>query len=254
MILAPLRNRDLEAVVRAAALPGEQVVVSPSSVLPAALLGFPRGAVVWDHHDSSVRVFRETGIPTLELARSGWVERMAGRSTEERVRSMRGLLSTFARRDTWIEGLFSDLERASGGGLPRAFRIFSRRPLEYPRQYQFTEQVAVCFDVTGGALKQRFARSGVSSPGSHLKWLRVFAASHVLRLPGVTTAQAAHRLGYNSSGNLCRSIQTLGGLSTTQMRAPEAWTGLLARFSNGFLGSQQMVGWESLEALFVEAA
>jgi AraC-like DNA-binding protein len=254
MLLAPLRNRDLESVVRAVARPGEQVVVSPASVVPAALLGFPRGAVVWDRYDPVMRVFREVGVPTLDLSRTGWTERMAGASPEERTRVFGGILQSVASPDSWVDKLFSELERAAGCGLPRAFRVFARRPLEYPRQHQFTGRLATCFGLTRGALKQRFARHGVPSPGSYLRWLRVFAAAHVLRPATVTTAQAAHRLGYTSSGSLCRAMQTLGGLRTAQLRKPEAWTALLLRFTSGHLGPQQLAGWEGLEALFIDAA
>lgn len=253
MILAPLRNPEVEAIVRSVVRPGEQVVTSPVMVLPAALLGFPRGAVVWNHHDPVMRVLREVGIPTVELTRSGWEEQRR-RSPEDGRLAMGGLLDSVAGTDTWVERLFSDLERTCGRPLPQAFRAFARRPLEYPREHQFTRQIAPCFGMTRGALNQRFVRSGVPSPGSYLQWLRVFAAAHVLGNETVTTAQAAHRLGYTSSGSLCRSIQTLGGLPTTRLRTPGARPGLLMRFSVDHLSPGHLAGWDDLASLFVAAA
>lgn len=254
MILAPLHNPEVEAIVRSLARPGEQVVVSLPSVIPAALLGFPRGAVVWDQRDPVMRVLREVGIPTVELARCDWAERRGGWSSDESRLALGGLLDSVAGSDTWVDRVFSDLERTCGRGLPPAFRAFARRPLEYPREHQFTRQVAPCIGMTRGSLNQRFVRTGVPSPGSYLKWLRVFATAHVLSGTTVTTAQAAHRLGYTSSGSLCRSMLTLGGVPTARLRVPGARTELLMRFSLSHLRPEHLEGWDELAALFVHAA
>ena len=156
---------------------------------------------------------------------------------DENIERLRQLIESAAATHTWTDRLLHELGRASGGPLPSGLRGMGRRVLEFPPRYRDLHQLARLSGLTRDALKARFRRRGLPSPFSYLRWFRVLAASRVLSDPTVTTVAAAFRLGFTSSGNLCRSVQATAGLNPSDLRDSESRGKLLARFAEELLGT-----------------
>jgi len=142
------------------------------------------------------------------------------------------------------------LSRAAGGPLPPALRAFARRVLEFPSHYVDLHPVASSVDMTRGALKARFRRRGLTSPYTYLRWFRVIACAQVLSDRSVTVAQAAHRLGFTSDGNLCRTVRSLTGLTPTELRSVRGWNRLIISFAWQHLGPGAVERWRELDDIF----
>jgi len=253
MVVAPLQHASAENAVRAVARTGEEVVSDPNSIIPAALLGFPRLGVVWRRTDPFARVMRDRGIPILVLADERWMVSGAHVSDQQRD-SLGRLVAERASRSVWGDRLFADLERISGAALPRSFRVFARRPLEYPPQYCTVADLAHPLGMTRGALNQAFQRTPVPSPGGYLRWLRTFTAAHLLDEVGLTTSRTAHQLGFQSSGTLCRAVKNFAGVTTDELRGRHARERLMSHFVSGWLRPEQRAAWAELDEVFLAAA
>ncbi|MFC1661371.1 helix-turn-helix domain-containing protein [Gemmatimonadota bacterium] len=262
MILAPLSDPFLRAVVRRAALPEEDVFCCPSGVGKALFLGYPRllvyelGSLSWSIEGGLSKV---PELPTLVLnepvLRHVRANVKGSSRTEDPIddsaRRLRGLIKEAAAASRWVEGLFSDLGGISGQGPPPEFRGFARRILEYPVRYPSPKEMAEVVELSSGALKERFRRRGLPSPALYIRWFRVMAAARVLSDPKITTLAASFRLGFSSDGNFCRWVQATSGLSTTVLRSTEGRVALLARFARRCLMDQALEKWRSLEGLFL---
>jgi len=253
MIVAPLQHTSAEGALRDLARPGEEVVTSPDAVIPAVLLGFPRLGIVWRRTDPFIRVLRDSNVPVLVLGDERWTATGVGISDEQRG-TLERLVSRRSSRTVWSDRLFADLERVAGAALPVAFTALARRPLEYPRLYTTVSEIADPLGLSRGALNQAFQRTAVPSPGGYLRWMRLFSAAHLLAESDLTTARAAHRLGFQSSGTLCRAVKRFAGVSTEDLRGRHARDRLMGHFVSGWLRPEQRRAWDDLGDIFVAAA
>lgn len=173
------------------------------------------------------------------------------RHIDDSVHRLRGLIQQTAKSSKWVEGLFADLTRIVGRGPPPEFRGFARRILEYPVRYPSLKEMAGVVDLSAGALKGRFRRRDLPSPGRYLRWLRLLAAARELSDPEITTLVASYRLGFSSDGNFCRWVQTVSGVSPSAIRGEGGRLALLAKFANTCLEDRAFERWTSLEGLFL---
>lgn len=263
MILAPLRDPLLLRSVRRAALPTEDVFSEPKDVWAALELGCARVAVLAAGPMGNVeRAIRSHGpdLPILELA-SPDVHALrksefpvAIRGIDDAPPRMRQLINQAALPMEWVEGVLRDLSQAAGARLPLELASLVRRSLEFPSRYSRLETVAGSVGLSAGALKARFRRRGLPSPFAYMAWTRALCATELLARPGATTTTVAFRLGYASSGNLCRALRTLTGLKPTEAGSVEGRTRILTRFSADFLERRQLRAWEDLGELFATVA
>ena len=263
MILAPLSDPLLRFAVHRAALPEEDVFCRGSEIAEALALGYPRLGVLAPMEEHPMKnALVSSGVPVLvlgtvdtELARPapGWMG-VAVREIDTSVYRLRRLMAEAAGPPGWVDGVLVDLSRMCGFQLPREFRGFVRRVLEFPARYNKLEAMGTVAGLSTGALKARFRRRGLPSPFGYLSWLRVVAATRVLSDPSITTVEAAFRLGYASNGNFCRSIQAVSGLTTTHLRSREGRSRVLAAFVTDYLTPDVRDAWESLSGLFRRVA
>lgn len=267
MIVALLNDPLLRATVRRAALPDEDVFWSREDVAEALERGFPRLAVhaPEDRRPVGRRVKRlPPELPVLALTRPtlrAWEsarrnQGFAVSRVDDHAKRLRQLMRATAGPLPWVEGLFRDLVRAGGRPLPPALRGMGRRVLEFPARYRDLGDVARVAGLSRGALKARFRRRDLPSPFTYLRWFRVLAVAHVLADPEVSTEEAAHRTGLRSSGNLCRYVEGVAGVSPSDLRDGGGRPRLVAGFARECLhGVPLEEGWGSLEELFlVDAA
>lgn len=262
MILAPVQDGPLQAVVRRAALPEEDVFHRPEDILDALRFGRPRILVCRAEDRSRVEGRFFSGvreIPVLELQepvlRSWWwawqADGMALTRLEDSALRLRGLIRQTAGGTDWVETLFSDLAKAVGGHLPPELRGFARRVLEFPIRYSRLPSAANLSNLTAGALKARFRRRGLPSPSRYLRWFRLLAAAHLLADPGETTLSVSFRLGFASDGNFCRWVTALSGLSPTDLREWKGRLLLLLRLVEDCFPPGSLESWEALDGLFL---
>lgn len=260
MIVAFLSDPQLGAAVRLAGHPEEDVILERDLASRAIEWGYPRVVLhAVSEADApttlqTTRSVRITSVTGAMLAR--WeVERRRERVPVGRVdflaARLRELLETGSSPPTWVDRALGDLGRAAGAPLPLALRSFARRILEFPSHYRDLHPLAESCGLSRGALKARFRRRHLSSPYTYLRWLRLIASANVLSDRSVTVAQAARRIGFTSDGNLCRSMQSLGGLTTTEARTPTGWNQLLLTFARDYLGREALDGWREMDELFV---
>ena len=164
------------------------------------------------------------------------------------------LLPARTEPPTWVDRALADLARAAGARLPMALRSVGRRVMEFPSHYADLHPLADVTGMTRGALKARFRRRGLVSPSVYVRWFRALAAAHLLANREVTTLQAAHRLGFTTGGNFCRTIKSVTGLSSTEVRGIHGWNRLLVTYAWRHLGPEALAGWQTLDDLFEQAA
>ncbi len=262
MIVAPIEDRALRAVVRRAALPVEDVFHGLEEVRYALQVGFPRLLICESSEQRDFRSFLPPGrndIPILALAgptlrswEAAWeAQGLAVSPMDDSALRLRSIIRDTARRDTWVDTVFSDLTQTVGRRLPSDFRGFARRILEFPRRYSSLASVGEAVDLSVGALKARFRRRGLPSPSRHLRWFRLLAAARVLSDPDETVLSAAYRLGFASDGNFCRWVRATSGLSPSTLRG---WNGrllVLVRLAEDCLPEGSLDAWEDLGGLFL---
>lgn len=262
MILAPVTDPFLRSTVRRAAYPDEDVFWRPGDVLEAVRLGFPRLGICtrgWEGGDDDAEELLGEDLPLLAVtpATVGAWDReresvgFAVRRVDDHARRLRSLMNEAAGSPGWVDAVFRDLGRMAGARVPRGLRGFGRRVLEFPSRYGDLHDVSRLSGITRGALKGRFRRRDLPSPAVYLRWFRVVAATHILSDPETTTEEAAFRLGLHSSGNLCRFVQDVSGLTPTEVRSPEGRIRVLTGFVKECLGRSEMERWDDLAGLFV---
>lgn len=265
MILAFLTDPFLRTVVRRAALPDEDVFWSAEEILEAARRGFPRLAVVSEgdpHPLGDPEQLTEGAVPLLRIGEGtleSWrdAHRRVGfavRRVDDHGRRLRRLMAQAAGSVEWVNRLFRDLSSAAGRSLPGPFRGMGRRVLEHPSGYRDLRSLARLSGISRGALKARFRRRDLPSPYTYLRWFRVLSSLHVLEKEGLTTEEAAHRVGLHSSGNFCRYVLEVSGFSPREIRSWVPRMQVLTRFLEECVQPTQLEGWAALEELFLEKA
>jgi AraC-like DNA-binding protein len=255
MIVARVTDPLLRQALRVAAHPEEEVVTDPALVLDALQVGFPRLVV---RSGSAVRERVPFGIRVLDLddvlLRRWDTERRAGElpapRLEDLTRRLHNLVERSSTEGTWVDTALADLARAAGRPLPATLRTFARRVFEFPSRYTSLHDLADACELSRGALKARFRRRGLASPYTYLRWFRLMAVSKVLSDREVTVAQAAHRLGFTSAGNLCRAIASTADATPTELRTVRGWNRLVVRFAWTHLTADDLDAWRGLSDLF----
>ncbi|NIP60348.1 MAG: helix-turn-helix domain-containing protein [Gemmatimonadetes bacterium] len=261
MIVTPLSDPFLRRAVRRAALPDEDVIWRAEEIREALARGFPRLLVYapGDTHPlADPHTLDDLRLPTLALTGSTlrvWEQErratgFAVSKVDDHAARLRSLIQETAGPLPWVEGVFRDLVRASGRGIPPVLRGLGRRILEFPSRYDDLHALAELTGISRAALKARFRRRDLPSPYTYLRWFRVLAAGHLLD-QGKTTATVAHRVGLHSSGNLCRYVQDVSGMSPNELRGPQGRARSLAMFTSRCLGPRRLEAWETLEDLFL---
>ena len=262
MILAPIQDRTLRASVRRAALPEEDVFHRPHDVREALQFGYPRLLVCRAEDQRRLRRELPTselavpvlalGDPTLRVWEDAWeADGLALSRIDDSALRLRALIEKAAEESSWVEGIYSDLTHTVGRGLPKEFRGFSRRILEFPFRYSRLATLGEVFGLSAGAMKARFRRRGLPSPSRYLRWFRLLTASRVLADPEETTLTASYRLGFASDGNFCRWVRATSGMTPSALRS---WNGrllTLVRMADECLPPSSLDAWESFGGLFL---
>lgn len=262
MIVALLSDPFLRATVRRAALPDEDVYWSEERVHEALERGFPR-LVVHATEDAHPLGHRIRGLPpelpVLTLSRptlQAWESARRARGfavsrVDDHGQRLRRIMERTAGPLPWVERIFRDVARAGGRSLSGSLKGLGRRVLEFPARYDDLGALARLTGLSRGALKGRFRRRDLPSPFAYLRWFRVMAVAHVLEDEAVTTAEAAFRTGLHSSGNLCRYVEDVSGLTPTRLRGSDAGLRLVAGFVEECVRDVETGAWEGLDELFL---
>ncbi len=262
MILAPLSDPNLRAMVRRAALPEEDVFHRVEEVSEALRFGFPRLLVYQPDDRFDLNGNLETWkrrVPTLALARAtlkGWesawhAQGVAVSRVDDSALRLRALMRQAAGSVGWVDGVFADLTLILGRGLPSDFKGFARRVMEYPSRYQSLSDLEAFQELSPGALKARFRRRGLPSPYTYLRWFRVISAGRLLSDAQQTTLMASFRLGFTSDGNFCRWIQATSGFPPSALRGREGRMTLLFRLASEGFPEGAIESWGSLGGVFL---
>jgi AraC-like DNA-binding protein len=255
MILTTVGDQALKAAIRRAARPDEDVVFDAPGLVGALEFGYPRLAV--QRRGEFPLMGTDGPVPPVFLGEAalrqwrsswrecgrplGWVDFLAERLGP-------------ALRGSWqpshVDLALRDLSHLAGRALPPALVGMARRTLEFPRAYVDGVALEALTGLSTGALKARFRRRELPSPFSYLRWLRCLAIGAVLR-DGCSVADAARRLGWANSGNLCRHVVTTAGCPPSALAEDGAWETLLVRFTGEFLSSEALERWDSLDDLFL---
>lgn len=253
MIVARCNDPLLRRALRIAAPGEEDVVTEPELVSEALQWRFAR-LLVRDHGFVS----GEVRIPVLDLD-DATLRRWENERRSEEVpvsrmdfltRRLRALVARSAAEATWVDAALADLSRASGERLPLPLRSFARRVMEHPTHYKSLHEVSRACDLSRGALKARFRRRGLHSPSVYLRWFRLMAVAEMLSNRETTVSATAHRLGFTSAGNLCRTMAALAQLTPTEVRTLQGWNKLLITFAWNHLTPEALDAWAELDDLF----
>jgi AraC-like DNA-binding protein len=257
MIIAYVTDPTLRRAVRLAGHPEEDVILDPDVAAEALSGGYPRLVVRSADRAWAGITPLDSGVPVLTLTPATlarWEqERHVSAFPGGRIEWLADRIAMLIHRQSgeadWVDRTLADLGRAAGSRLPSALRGFARRVLEFPSFYHDLGPVAAAYGLSRGALKARFRRRGIASPSLYLRWFRIIAVANQLSDRSLTVAQVAHRLGYTSAGNLCRSMLSLTGLTPTEVRTLRGWNRLLIGFAWNHLSSEAIEGWRNLEDL-----
>jgi AraC-like DNA-binding protein len=255
MIVVQLSDSTLRRAARRAAHVEEDVVSEEGLVIQALDWGFPRLVVTTP--DAHLPMLPPR-VPHVELdaetVRRWELERRAGElpvtRLEHATRRLSVLFGRPASDRSWVDAALADLSRAAGAQLPPPLRGFGRRILEFPVHYTTLRPVAEACAMSRGALKAKFRRRGLASPHAYLRWFRTLALAHLLSDRAVTVAAVAQRTGCASSGNLCRTLRDLCGMTPTEARTVHGWNRLLITFAWHHLGPEALEAWSDLDELF----
>lgn len=261
MILAALSDPILELALRRAASPDEDVFCDEDRVLDALERGFPRLIVQGALPRGSLRWIadRRAQVPVFHITRevlAGWEERRGRLEVApSRVRFWQKRLGEVIRQDagrvSWIDRTFSDLAGAAGAHLPPALKGLGRRVMEYPSLYTTLGPVARATGFSSGSLKARFRRRRLASPSVYLRWFRAFAVVHVLTEGGLPYREAAFRLGFSGSANLCRFLENATARTAGRLTGSGGREAMLSGFVGTLLRAGDLAGWRDLDGVFL---
>lgn len=261
MIVALCSAPVLRAALPETAHPEEDVFVDGRLAVHAFEQGFPR-AVFYVPEESHPLVGHLTqmgrkvrAVPVTRAMLHGWeAERRSREVPPPRVKHVATRLAPLVARDSdapsWVDRALADLSGAAGARLPAPFRAATRRVLEFPVHYTDLHGLSEGTGMSRGALKACFRRRGLPSPYLYLRWFRVFAAAHFLSDRSVTTLEVAHRLGFTTGGNFCRTVKSVTGLTASELRSVHGWNRLLVMFVWRYFGPREQEGWATLDGLF----
>ncbi len=167
---------------------------------------------------------------------------------------LRVLLDRAGTDATWVDRSLADLTKAAGAQLPPPLRSFARRVLEFPVHYTTLHTLADAYGMSRGALKARFRRRGLSSPATYLRWFRIMAVARLLSDESVTVAAAAERLGFTSSGNLCRMMSTVAEMTPTEAKTSSGWNRIVISIARVHLSPKLLEAWVSFGELLERRA
>lgn len=255
MIVVRCTDPLLRHALALAAHAEEDVVSDPDLVAEALQWRFAR---LFVRSGASLGATAPEGTPILDLddptLRRWDAERRAEEVQQPKldflVRRLVPLVERTPADATWVDMALADLSRAAGARLPVPLRSFARRVLEFPTHYTSLHALAEGCELSRGALKARFRRRGLASPSVYLRWLRLMAAAQVLSDRSVTVSSAADRLGFTSSGNLCRMMAALAQLTPTEVRTVRGWNRLLITFAWAHLTPAALDAWAEVGPLF----
>ena len=265
MIVAFCSDPILRAAVRRTAHPEEDVFLDAGLAMRGLSQGFPRAVIYSPEDGQPIARWLAMLAPSIgtvaitHAALRAWdAERRMAEVPPTRVeyaaQRLAQVLAGGGDSPTWVDRALADLARASGARLPVALRTIGRRVMEFPSHYADLHPLAGVTGMSRGALKARFRRRGLVSPSVYMRWFRALAAAHLLANREVTTLQAAHRLGFTTGGNFCRTIKSVTGLSSTEVRGIHGWNRLLVTFAWRHLGPEALAAWRALDDLFEQAA
>lgn len=262
MIVTFCSDPILRAALRRTAHREEDIFLDERLAVQAIEQGFPR-AVVYvpeDVHPLVRRISQLNGeiraVAITQAMRRGWeAERKSREVPPPRVEHAAGRLAALIERDSdapsWVDRTLADLSRAAGARLPVPLRTVGRRVMEFPAHYADLHGLSDVAGVSRAALKARFRRRGLPSPYVYVRWFRVLAAAQLLSDRSITTLVAAHRLGFTTGGNFCRTVKSVTGCTLSEIRSVHGWKRLVVTFAWRFLGPGARAGWETLDELFV---
>jgi AraC-like DNA-binding protein len=253
MIVARCNDPMLRRALRVAAPVEEDVVTEPEMVAEALQWGFAR-MLVRDHGFTAT----EARVSLLDLDEATLRRWENERRSEEvplsrmdfLTRRLRALVARAGADATWVDSALADLSRAAGERLPLPLRAFARRVMEHPTRYTSLHEVSRACDLSRGALKARFRRRGLASPSVYLRWFRLMTAAEMLSDRETTVSGTAHRLGFTSAGNLCRTMAALAQVTPTEVRTLQGWNKLLITFAWSHLTPDALDAWADLDDLF----
>jgi len=263
MIVALCSDPILRAALRQSAHPEEDVFVDGRLAVRALDQGFPR-AVVYvpeEGHPLERRLSQmasgsDIRVVTITQAtlREWEAERRSYEVPPPRVRHtavrLAALIAPNSDAPSWVDRTLADLSRAAGARLPVPFRTVSRRVMEFPVHYADLHGLSEVTGMSRGALKACFRRRGLPSPYLYVRWFRVLAAAQLLSDRSVTTLEVAHRLGFTTGGNFCRTVKSVTGLTSNEIRSVHGWNRLLMMFAWRYLRPGAQAGWATLDGLF----
>ena len=261
MIVALCSDPILRAALRRTAHPEEDVFVDGRLAVRALDQGFPR-AVVYVPEEGHPLVrrlsqmdgeIRAVAITQTSLRR--WeAERRSYEVPPPRVKHTAARLSALIAPNSgapsWVDRTLADLSRAAGARLPVPFRTVGRRVMEFPFHYVDLHGLSEVTGMSRGALKACFRRRGLPSPSLYVRWFRVLAAAQLLSDRSTTTLEVAHRLGFATGGNFCRTVKSVTGCTSSEIRSVHGWNRLLIMFAWRYLGTGALAGWAALDGLF----
>lgn len=255
MIVVCVSDPALRRAIAAAANPEEDVVSERSWIEDALRLGFPRLLVRdragMDERGPESLFTVDLGDVLLRRWQSEWrAAEFPQTWTAFLTERLRVELEPPNGRATWVDAALADLSRAAGARLPFPLRAFGRRVLEFPARYTSLAAVATACGLSPGALKAKFRRRNLASPSLYLRWFRVLAVAEVLSDRSVTVSGAAHRLGFTSPGNMCRTMAALTRVTPTEARTVRGWNTLLLSFARMHVTPAALGAWGELEGLF----
>jgi AraC-like DNA-binding protein len=255
MIVARLTDPSLRKAICLAASREEEIFFDPELAADALQRGFPRLLVRAQGFEREEDLGIVATVDLDERLLSRWeAARRVTAPTVPRVdylaRRLRSLFEERAEPPSWVDGGLADLSRAAGLRLPFGLRAFGRRILEFPAHYTSLYPLARRCRLSPGALKARFRRRGLDSPYVYLRWFRLIAVAALLSDRSVTVASGAHRLGFTSGGNLCRTMAALASMTPTEVRTSQGWTALLISFAWAHLTPEALAAWSELEGTF----
>lgn len=265
MIIAPVTDRSLRAIIRRAALPVEDVFYGQEEVRSALRFGYPRLLICLAEQQESLRRLlpaESRRPPVLALAKPtlrSWAEAwgadgLAVSPLDDSALRLRQIIGDMAQKDDWVEGVFAELTQIVGRGLPPEFRGFARRVLEFPYHYSSVEVLGTTAGLSAGALKGRFRRRGLPSPSRYLRWFRLLAAAQVLSDSRETILSASFRLGFASDGNFCRWVTATSGLPPSSLRDWDSRLRIVIRLAEDCLPASALRDWKRLGGLFLSDA
>jgi AraC-like DNA-binding protein len=259
MIVVRCTDPLLRSAICMAASAEEDVVSDADLAIEALQWGFVRLVVRAGGYLGAKPL---DGIQVLDLddatLRRWEVERRAEGmlvpKSEFLTRRLRTLIEPIPGSATWVDTALADLSRAAGARLPLPLRSFARRVLEFPTRYTSLHAVADECGLSRGALKARFRRRGLASPSVYLRWFRLVAAAEVLSDRSITVAAAAHRVGFTSDGNMCRTMAALAQTTPTEVRTVRGWNRMLITFAWAHLTPAALDAWVQVGQLFQRRA